>query len=89
MINIFTASALTRSNDFPTLPAYVIPSPEFVYLNMNSTEMSDINATAKMTMNPGIMPNALKVAGTDMIPAPIMVVVMLNTAPEVDPFSEF
>lgn len=32
----------------------------------------------------GIIPSTLIVAGSDMIPAPIMVVDMLSTAPEID-----
>ena len=60
--------------------------PEFVYLSINSTVTSVISATNTITANPGTMPSTFIVAGTDMIPAPIMVVDMLNTAPLIDPF---
>lgn len=45
-----------------------------------------MSATNTITTNPGIMPSTFMVAGIDMIPAPTMVVDMLNTAPEMDPF---
>lgn len=60
--------------------------PELVYLSINSTVTSVTSATNRITTNPGTMPSTFIVAGTDMIPAPIMVVDMLNTAPLIDPF---
>ena len=84
MTQICTATDPHAPNDSATIPAYVMDLPDCVYLNKNSTVTSVINATAKMERNPGSMPKTLIVAGTDMIPAPIMVVEMLNTAPEID-----
>lgn len=90
MTQICTATDPIAPNDSPTIPAYVVDLPDFVYLNRNSTVISVKNATTKMRRNPGTMPKTLIAAGIDMIPAPIMVVVMLNTAPEIDaPCDEF
>lgn len=84
MTQICTAMEPNGPNDSPTMPAYVSDLPEFVYLSRNSTVTSVKIATNKMAMNPGIMPSTFMVAGMDMIPAPIMVVEMLKTAPEND-----
>ena len=84
MTQICTATDPNDPNDSASKPAYVSDLPEFVYLNINSAVTSTENATIRITINPGIMPRTFMVAGIDMIPAPIMVVEMLNTAPEND-----
>lgn len=83
---ILTARDPPHPNDSPTIPAYVTALPELVHLNINSTVKSVITATNTIIISPGIMPRTFMVAGIDMIPAPTMVVEMLKTAPEIDPF---
>ena len=83
---ILTAKDPTVPNDSPTIPAYVTALPELVHLNINSTVKSVIIATNTITINPGITPKTFIVAGIDIIPAPTIVVDMLNTAPEIVPF---
>jgi hypothetical protein len=65
-------------------PAYVVNSPESVYLNKNSTEISTSHAIIIINTKAGITPSTLSVAGIDIIPAPIILVDTLNTAPCTD-----
>lgn len=61
-------------------PAYVVDWPAYVALNMKFTVMSTNKATRTIKTNAGTTPRTFKVAGIDIIPAPIIVVDTLNTA---------
>lgn len=74
----------TRPNDSFMSPAYVVASPECVNLIRNSTDMSASHAMTTISTNAGTAPRTLRVAGMDIIPAPIMDVETLKTAPETD-----
>lgn len=63
-------------------PEYVVVSPERVNLIKNSTEISASKAITRTKTKAGITPRTFRVAGRDMIPAPITLVATLNTAPE-------
>ena len=56
-------------------------------LSKSSTDKSVMKATSMISATAGIMPRTLRVNGIDMIPAPIMLVDTLNTAPETDAVS--
>lgn len=62
-------------------PAYVVDSPELVNLIRNSVETWASHAITTIIRNAGITPSTLRVAGMDMIPAPIMLVETLKMAP--------
>ncbi|GER50912.1 50S ribosomal protein L23, partial [Striga asiatica] len=79
-----TAAAPGRPNDSLIRPAYVLASPEYVNLSMKSTDTSTNNPISTIIASAGATPSTLRVAGTDMIPAPIMLVDTLNTAPASD-----
>lgn len=79
----------TCPNDSFMTPAYVLDSPECVNLIRNSTETSAKKAMITMSTKAGMTPNTLRVAGMDIIPAPIMLVDTLNTAPDTEPCLTF
>lgn len=84
-IQICTASDPNRPNDSLITPAYVVDRPECVNLNRNSTDTSTSKAIITMSANAGTTPSTLTVTGIDMIPAPMMLVDTLNTAPGTEP----
>lgn len=76
------ATAPAGPNASLMTPAYVVVSPECVNLIRNSTDTSARRAITRINANAGITPRTFSVAGIDMIPAPIMLVATLNTAPD-------
>lgn len=84
IMQIWTVTDPTRPNDSDITPAYVVVSPALVKRMRNSTETSAMSAMTTMSTKAGITPKTLRVAGIDMIPAPIMLVDTLKTAPESD-----
>ncbi|TQD92773.1 hypothetical protein C1H46_021609 [Malus baccata] len=85
MTHICVANDPTCPKDSLMTPEYVVDSPECVNLIRNSTETSANKAMITISTKAGITPSTLRVAGMDMILAPIMLVDTLNTAPETDP----
>jgi len=79
---IWAAIAPTGPNDSLITPAYVVVSPARVNLIRNSTEISARNAITRISTKAGITPRTFKVAGRDIMPAPIMLLATLKTAPE-------
>nr|GMD57671.1 hypothetical protein Iba_chr11eCG15010 [Ipomoea batatas] len=67
---ILTAEAMTEVDALPAC----------VNLSRKSTETSTSTATTTVKTNAGITPSTFRVAGMDMIPAPMILVVTLNTA---------
>lgn len=82
--HICTRADPTFPNDSPITPEYVVESPAWVYLIRNSTDISASQAITTIRKNAGTTPNTLIVAGIDIIPAPMMLVETLNTAPDTD-----
>lgn len=84
MTQIWAASAPTGPNASLITPAYVVVSPECVNLMRKSTDTSARRAMTRIITKAGITPRTFSVAGIDMMPAPIMLVATLKTAPETD-----
>lgn len=80
--HICVATDPTCPKDSLMTPAYVMDSPECVNLIKNSTETSVKKAMITISRKAGMTPSTLRVAGIDIIPAPIMLVDTLNTAPD-------
>lgn len=80
----WTAVDPARPKDSPISPAYEPDEPWHVYRIMNSTEASERKATAAMRARAGPTPRTFKVAGMDMMPAPMILVARLKTAPDTD-----
>lgn len=66
-------------------PEYVVVSPACVKRMRKSTDTSASPATIAIKAKEGKTPRTLRIAGIDMIPAPIMLVATLNTAPGIEP----
>uniref|UniRef100_A0A8R7TZD8 Uncharacterized protein n=1 Tax=Triticum urartu TaxID=4572 RepID=A0A8R7TZD8_TRIUA len=85
MKTLSAAAPARRPNASPMIPAYEGgPLAQAVYRSMNSTETSERRATAAMRASAGTTPSTRIAAGIDMMPAPMMLVDRLNTAPETD-----